>query len=283
MNNSWDPVKKIEERSKQLQTSHENVLREELQKCILYILSEMEFFKDGVFQGGTALRIVYQNFRFSEDLDFVFQTKDSHGFNAIEKKVVKIPVEVNKWFPFLSVTEGKWQKKSLSLRRYHFKVTSDSLHSTLLLQLEFANIPSHFNKIVPIHYEMYPFPIRVETEEEILMDKVIAFGLRAYLKGRDLWDLYYLVNLRKISIKSDIFTSTILHKASDYGFSLDTFHHKFNQNLELLKREGSSILNVEMKRFMDNRLYNAYMQEFNEITVHIVKFLETVLCWDNHE
>jgi len=276
MNNSWDPVKNMVEKSKQLQTSPENILREELQKCILYILSEKEFFNDGVFQGGTSLRIVYQNFRFSEDLDFVFQSKDSPGYNTIEQKVAKIPVEVNKWFPFLSVGEGKWQKKSQTLKRYHLKVTSDSLHSTLLLQLEFANIPSHDNKIVTIQYEMYPFPIRVETEEEIVMDKVIAFGLRAYLKGRDLWDLYYLVNLRKIIIESDIFNSTILQKASDYGFSIDTFHQKFMQNLELLKRDGLSILNLEMKRFMDNRLYNAYMPEFNEIIQQIVKYLETV-------
>lgn len=276
MNNSWDPVKNMVEKGKQLQTSPENILREELQKCILYILSEKEFFNDGVFQGGTSLRIVYQNFRFSEDLDFVFQSKDSPGYNTIEQKVAKIPVEVNKWFPFLSVGEGKWQKKSQTLKRYHLKVTCDSLHSILPLQLEFANIPSHDNKIATIHYEMYPFPIRVETEEEILMDKVVAFALRAYLKGRDLWDLYYLVNLQKISIERDIFTSTILQKASDYGFSIDTFHHKLRQNLELLKREGSAILNAEMKRFMDNRLYNSYMPEFNDIIQHVVLYLETV-------
>ena len=276
MSNTWESIKKINDKSKQLQTTPENILREELQKCILFILSEMEFFKKGVFQGGTALRIVYQNFRFSEDLDFVFQSKDSNEFLSLEQKIAKIPGELRKWFPFLDISTGKWQKRSQILNRYQFKAANTSLHSTLLLQLEFANIPSFQNKLTIIQYEMYPFPIRVETEEEILMDKVIAFGLRAYLKGRDLWDLYYLVILRKINITPDIFATMIPQKALDYGFSIDSFYNKFSQNLELLKKEGVLILNIEMKRFMDNRLYNSYLPEFKEIIHHVVHFLENI-------
>lgn len=276
MSNTWEPIKKIKDKSKKLHTTTENILREELQKCTLYILSELEFFKEGVFQGDSALRIVYQNYRFSEDLDFVFQSKDCNEFRSIEQKVVKIPRELRKWFPFLDIDTGKWQKRTKILNRYQFKTVSATLHSTILLQLEFANIISYQNKLTTIQYEMYTFPIRVETEEEILIDKVIAFGLRDYLKGRDLWDIYYLVVLRKIIINSDIITIMIHKKALEYGFSTDSFYNKFTQNLELLKKEGVLILNIEMKRFMDNCLYDSYSPGFNEIIHHVVHYLENI-------
>src|SRR5437868_11466070 len=47
-----------------------NHLREFLQLIILRILDEKDYFKKIAFVGGTALRILYDLRRFSEDLDF---------------------------------------------------------------------------------------------------------------------------------------------------------------------------------------------------------------------
>src|SRR3990167_5392995 len=47
-----------------------NILREYLQYKILEIIFNSKYAQKVVFLGGTALRIIYNNSRFSEDLDF---------------------------------------------------------------------------------------------------------------------------------------------------------------------------------------------------------------------
>ena len=59
---SYDPLSKQEELS---------ALKEIYQEIALAGLARSDFFKLAAFQGGTALRIVHQLKRFSEDLDFV--------------------------------------------------------------------------------------------------------------------------------------------------------------------------------------------------------------------
>lgn len=54
----------------------ENALKEILQEIALYGLSSSDFFGKAMFQGGTALRILYRLPRFSEDLDFLLKYPD---------------------------------------------------------------------------------------------------------------------------------------------------------------------------------------------------------------
>ena len=51
----------------------EHAIREITQEVALAALSRTDFFKYGVFQGGTCLRIFYGLNRFSEDLDFILK------------------------------------------------------------------------------------------------------------------------------------------------------------------------------------------------------------------
>lgn len=52
---------------------------ERLQTAVLYGMAEQGAFSRVVFQGGTALRLCYQNSRFSEDLDFVMRDTGCRG------------------------------------------------------------------------------------------------------------------------------------------------------------------------------------------------------------
>ncbi len=45
--------------------------------------------------------------------------------------------------------------------------------------------------------------VLVETMEEILADKIIAFGDRKYLKHRDIWDIHFLNN-QKVKLEVDL-------------------------------------------------------------------------------
>jgi predicted nucleotidyltransferase component of viral defense system len=66
----WDEI--LYQSKKQLIDSKQ-VFREEQQKTILTCFSQKGYFDTIVFQGGTALRLCYENPRFSEDLDFTLK------------------------------------------------------------------------------------------------------------------------------------------------------------------------------------------------------------------
>ncbi len=51
----------------------EQAVREITQEVALAALGRTDFFKHGIFQGGTCLRIFYGLNRFSEDLDFILK------------------------------------------------------------------------------------------------------------------------------------------------------------------------------------------------------------------
>src|ERR1700722_19779763 len=52
----------------------EHALKEILQEIALYGLANANFFDKAIFQGGSALRVLYGLPRFSEDLDFLLKT-----------------------------------------------------------------------------------------------------------------------------------------------------------------------------------------------------------------
>lgn len=58
-----------------------NFLREYLQMFILKIIDEKGYFKNLSFVGGTALRILHQLNRFSEDLNFCLIDKHDYHFS----------------------------------------------------------------------------------------------------------------------------------------------------------------------------------------------------------
>src|SRR5690554_2551618 len=63
------------------------ILREYLQYKILEIIFESEYATKLSFLGGTCLRIIYNNTRFSEDLDFDNFNLSSSDFESITKIV----------------------------------------------------------------------------------------------------------------------------------------------------------------------------------------------------
>ena len=70
-----------------------NALKEIIQEIVLSGLSRGNFFNEGAFYGGTALRIFYNLDRFSEDLDFALLKPDknfdiSKYFSYIEKELM---------------------------------------------------------------------------------------------------------------------------------------------------------------------------------------------------
>ena len=73
------PLSLIEKMARDLKIAPLNIIREHLEMETLYYLSQSKLSENLIFYGGTALRLAYNSFRFSEDLDFLFikKLKDS--------------------------------------------------------------------------------------------------------------------------------------------------------------------------------------------------------------
>jgi len=220
------------------------LFRERFQTAVLYGMAEQKAFSYLVFQGGTALRLCYHNLRFSEDLDFVMRPPNrrlGHGIVALDPLIEHL----QKVFPWTYDLATKIQKSSPTLSR---TIISGRLpdRTSFRVHLEFANIPSYEVATPSLVAPQGNFLLAVESPQEIFADKVVALGLRPYIKGRDVWDIAFLQS-KKISLPIDL----IPRKLHDYGASTVTFRANLEQRAILLQnREIQLQLRDELMRFL---------------------------------
>ena len=255
----WDEITTI---SKKQLIDPKQVLREELQKTILTFFSQKGYFSTIVFQGGTALRLCYGNPRFSEDLDFVFKNVE----NTINISVSSIKRFILDSYPFLETINIKNQKTSAYINRYVLTTRGNVTSQNSRIHIEFASVPSYDNQPIILSYPPYNPAIQVETKEEILADKLTALGCRSYVKGRDLWDIYFLSQEQKVTIEWDY----VRKKISDYGVSRKDYLDQLRKRRNELEQTGQSLLSFELKRFLSQPLYTQYEKEFSRIIEKVI-------------
>jgi predicted nucleotidyltransferase component of viral defense system len=162
-----------------------------------------------VFQGGTALRWCYGGGRFSEDLDFVFscplKTVDvilGKALKGAEREMVphfgpgRLLTDHKKSRSGARELMATWQPDA-GRRRIAVKLEFEPLAPDISLDtvpLVLSSLPAVAYLITAGEFRI-PRPNSVlvaETTAEILSDKVRALLERSYLKGRDLYDVWYL-------------------------------------------------------------------------------------------
>jgi len=244
------------------------ILQEHFQKAVLATFSRLNAFQHIVFQGGTALRLFYGNPRFSEDLDFVKNTVNS-SFDFAEY-LKKLPFILEPQFPFLKTITTQLQKHDENLKRGYLMTTSDEPLQRIRLHIELANVPSHQSTLKILPYPPLQPAIRVETSTEIFADKLLALGCRDYIKGRDLWDVYYLKTEKQISPP----WALVWQKTKDYHTTRKVVQAQLQKVRAQLEKEGTHILSSELKRFLPPTVYVSYQNMFNDIIFQIVQLLQ---------
>jgi len=182
-----------------------------------------------IFHGGTALRWIHGGSRFSEDLDFVT--------GATIKQVESMLVLSRPKTALACVTQfgpGKLEQHIKSSRKEAFKAfcifRPQGQRERIAVKLEFeqlsvgqlpANV-SHILRDLPAVSALmtsgqlilpYTSSIVVaETPLEILSDKIRALFERPFLKGRDIFDLWWLVERLRVTPT----WSTVRHKLEMY-------------------------------------------------------------------
>ena len=261
-------MRELENRSRELGVPTERLLREELQRLVLRYLSEHRFFKAGVFQGGTALRLCYQGPRFSENLDFVFRERDHPMYQEMDKLLTDLPRFVEQQFPLAQDVELRRQKEGPGLQRFRLRVGWASSRTRIMINLELANQPSVDPVSRILRVEPMDVPLLVESEQEILCDKLVALALRDFIKGRDLWDIAFLTQQRHVALPTP---EVLRAKAAGYGADASALERALTRRLEQLPVQGPEVLKAEMARFLPPGLLAAQRDGGGEDTLAAVE------------
>lgn len=192
-------IKQIEQQyPESLRSFKRALLREYFQYKILEIIFVSEYAEKISFLGGTALRIMYENKRFSEDLDF-----DNFGLNddEFEKLAQKVRTDLEAQGLDVEInTAGKDAYRCrIKLPRILFDSgLSQHQEEKILIQVDSL---AHEFKYKPEKKILNKFDVFLEvfvTPADILLSqKIYAAVNRKRAKGRDFYDIVFLLSFSK--------------------------------------------------------------------------------------
>lgn len=225
------------------QTSELNVQREYLQHLFLSYFYQLPQASDIYFKGGTALRIVYQSARFSEDLDFSVSKEDVHG---IEDCLLEVLGKIEKENIQVTLREAKTTTGG-------YLATIDFLlfGQTIPIQIEFSfRKKDNKGEVVTITSDFSaPYTAVVLVEKQLVSEKMQALLSRK--KPRDFYDLYFI--LRKqlaISDKETIFKEALAAlNSSDINFETELKQFLPRSHWAII-RDFRATLKREINRFI---------------------------------
>jgi predicted nucleotidyltransferase component of viral defense system len=170
------------------------LLREYLQYKILEILYESPFATDFCFLGGTCLRIVHGNRRFSEDLDFDNISLKEDTFKEVADEILKGLRREGYRVELKTVMKGAWHCHIKFPGLLFEEGLSGHQEEKILIQLDTE--PQHFN-YEPEQFVLNKFDVFSTiwtTPLSLLMaQKLYAAINRDRNKGRDFYDLVFLM------------------------------------------------------------------------------------------
>ncbi len=196
-----------------------DALREILQEIVLLGLYDAGFFKHAAFYGGTALRILHNLPRFSEDLDFsLLESNPKFNLKPYEDAIIS----TLKAFGFDVTIEIKEKNNSSAIASAFVKGNTiehlininapkditNKIHRDQAVKIKLevdTNPPLEFETQNVIRLSPRPFSINAFTLPSLYAGKMHAILCRAWSsrpKGRDWYDLvWYIANNVELDTK----------------------------------------------------------------------------------
>lgn len=241
----------LEQRAGEDQLPLRVVLKEALQVYTLAALYGQPASDRITFQGGTCLRLVYGGPRYSEDVDFVttLTNADLAGlFEPVRREVTRLsPL-------FGNEITMRVQKATPEIVRWKVYYQAARRQDSTSISLEFAPYPAYTDHVavlaLPAGFPALPLVVvRAETLEEIMADKIVAVAGRRYVKGRDIFDLWWLMQ-KGIDANMEL----VQKKWSDY----DIQPERLRQNLPAIR---PATVRQELENFLPHRFRVQLLQE----------------------
>lgn len=230
-----------------------NHLRELLQILVLKIIYDTGLFKNVAFTGGTALRVLFDTRRFSEDLDFSLIEKKGYSLKkfakTLEKKLSHYHLEQE------IKTKDKKVVHELLIKfkniLYEMELSPLSKQK-LLIKVEIdTHPPSGGNLELTVINKLFMFTITHFDLPSLYATKLHACFFRRYTKGRDFYDLlWYLA--KKLEPNYTLLNNAIrqthsgkLPKINKNNFQQFLLEHVSKLNFEKIRQD--------VKRFLEDK------------------------------
>jgi predicted nucleotidyltransferase component of viral defense system len=174
-----------------------NRVREYLQARILQFLQERGLFRSWIFHGGTALRFLYRLPRYSEDLDFSLnRPNEAIDFEEAVSKV-------RPWFEAEAYRTDLRTRASRAVKSAHIRFPgllhelelSPRRTQTMSIKIELDSRPPAGGKTETSVIRRYIMLNIYHYDKPSLMSgKLHALLARSYIKGRDLYDIFWYLS-----------------------------------------------------------------------------------------
>jgi len=226
------------------QTTEENIAREYCQHLFLSYFYKKTGSEKVIFKGGTALRIIFNSPRFSEDLDFSAINGEKINYSEINKlvdetlndikeegiqceKIIKIGTQGETTGGYFAIIKLKMLEFDSEIRiQISFRDPEKVERNDTLVQSDFSA----------------PYGVTFLTESMLVAEKIQALLKRK--KPRDFFDLYFILRhpvLNKYVSKKEGLKNEILSALSEM-----------------------SSLEKELKLFLPVSLQNTVLRDFKE-------------------
>lgn len=175
-----------------------NRLREMLQLLCLKILQDKKYFSSVAFVGGTALRVLYDMRRFSEDLDFSVISKKDYDFSEIVSTVLH-EFKLHGLSPEARTRAAKTVQSSMLKFSGLLKALGISglENQKLSIRIEVDSGPPDGWQIEKtVINKIYVLNITHFSLSSLYSTKMHACFFRKYTKGRDFYDLVWYLGKR---------------------------------------------------------------------------------------
>lgn len=247
-----------------------------VQLILLHQLYSLSGSRELIFQGGTAIRWCYGGSRFSEDLDFVTPL----GADAVRAKLNRVLKAVERvMVPHFG--PGRFTLSDKSTRPNTLKLFADyrpaASREKISVKLEFEGIrkgsfpdtQNHILSALPAISCLIvsgdfrvPRPNAVlvaETLPEILSDKIRALLERRYLKGRDIFDVWYLREVLNVTTDKEMMERKFRMYAWPFlaARDLDFFINPSSAALQEMKRA----IREDLARFLPPEILAVHQAE----------------------
>jgi len=248
----WQDILKEAERRSFPLTKKRAVLREFLQVKFLTALYRFPLCQNLSFIGGTSLRLLRGLDRFSEDLDF-----DNFGLslkeikNLFEKATNEFRREkFNFEFDFKGTEKGGRGRLSFPNLFFQLEMSSHP-REKLMIRLDFTHQPRIETETLLLAEFGMNERIVSNSLPVLLSQKTKALLLRKQTRGRDFYDLYWLLS-KKIKPNLEVLKTVNINSESEFFEKLKEIYQKEKKNITFYKKQITPFLiHEENERYLD--------------------------------
>lgn len=171
-----------------------HVVREYLQARILQSLQRAGAMQTLAFHGGTSLRFLYDIPRYSEDLDFALELHpEAYDFRAYLQRIVR-DLSAEAYSVDVKLNDKRVVDKAfIRFRRLLYELGLSG-HETEVLAIKIevdTNPPAQAGLMTTPLHKYVPLNLHHHDPATLLSGKLHAILQRDYLKGRDVYDLWW--------------------------------------------------------------------------------------------